>query len=101
MHDLRQRHCPISTPTHCKKRVATAWLTHHAVAGASRLWGHNRIYSTEDIAFGLHSPLCLLDFAHEFFRTVDRTFGYQVARLFANIEPIQHGVVFDGGIPGS
>ena len=33
MHDLRQRHCPISTPTHCKKRVATAWLTHHAAAG--------------------------------------------------------------------
>jgi hypothetical protein len=29
MHDLRQRHCPISTPTHCKRRVATAWLTHH------------------------------------------------------------------------
>jgi hypothetical protein len=25
MHDLRKRHCPISTPTHCKKRVATAW----------------------------------------------------------------------------
>ena len=24
MHDLRQRHCPISTPTHCKKRVANA-----------------------------------------------------------------------------
>jgi hypothetical protein len=35
MHDLRQRHCPISTPTHCKKRVATAWLTHHAAAGRS------------------------------------------------------------------
>ena len=33
MHDLRQRHCPISTPTHCKKRVATAWLTHPAAAG--------------------------------------------------------------------
>jgi hypothetical protein len=33
MHDLRQRHCPINTPTHCKKRVATAWLTHHAAAG--------------------------------------------------------------------
>ena len=33
MHDLRQRHCPISTPTHCKKRVLTAWLTHHAAAG--------------------------------------------------------------------
>ena len=33
MHDLRQRNCPISTPTHCKKRVATAWLTHHAAAG--------------------------------------------------------------------
>ena len=33
MHDLRQRHCPISTPTHCKKRAATAWLTHHAAAG--------------------------------------------------------------------
>jgi hypothetical protein len=36
MHDLRQRHCPISTPTHSKKRVATAWLTHHAAAG--RKW---------------------------------------------------------------
>jgi hypothetical protein len=23
MHDLRQRHCPISTPTHCKKRVGS------------------------------------------------------------------------------
>jgi len=33
MHDLRQRHCPISTPTHCKKRVATAWLAHPAAAG--------------------------------------------------------------------
>ena len=25
MQDLRQLHCPISTPMHCKKRVATAW----------------------------------------------------------------------------
>jgi hypothetical protein len=32
MHDLRQRHCPIGTPTHCKERVATAWRTHHAAA---------------------------------------------------------------------
>jgi hypothetical protein len=23
MHDLRQRHCPISTPTQCKKRVGS------------------------------------------------------------------------------
>ena len=35
MHELRQRHCPISAPTHCqrrtaKKRVATARLAHQA-----------------------------------------------------------------------
>ena len=31
----------------------------------------------------------------------DRTFGNRGARRFANIEPIQHGIVFDGGILGS
>jgi hypothetical protein len=35
MHDLRQRRCPTGTPTRCKKRVATAWLTHEAAAGRS------------------------------------------------------------------
>jgi hypothetical protein len=29
---------------------------------------------------------------------MDRTFGNKVARLIANIESIQHGVVFVGGI---
>jgi hypothetical protein len=33
---------------------------------------------------------------HEFFRTMDRTFGNKVVRFFANIEPNTHGVVFDG-----
>jgi hypothetical protein len=45
--------------------------------------------------FKCGSP-CLLDLAHEFFRTVDRTFDNRGPRRFANIEPIQHGVVFDG-----
>jgi hypothetical protein len=44
MHDLRQRNCPISTPMHCKNERLPRDSLITLLRGASRLWGHKRIY---------------------------------------------------------
>jgi hypothetical protein len=57
MRDLRQRRCPISTPTHCKKTSGYRVARSSRCRGALLAFGATSAStSTEDIASEFHRP---------------------------------------------